>query len=89
LVATHFINKGQIDIDFHIRSKKLDNYLEAAIQRTGKPLVLLIDELNTLSLPIDEACSQELKALFLNKENRMLVFSTHLPMDVDTVLRLY
>jgi hypothetical protein len=62
LVATHFINKGQIDNDIHM---------------------------NTLSLPIYEACSQELKALFLNKENRMLVFSTHLPMDVDTVLRLY
>jgi hypothetical protein len=49
----------------------------------NEPVVLLIDELNVLSHPIDEDASCMLKRLFLDKMNRYLVFSTHVPMPID------
>jgi hypothetical protein len=65
----------------------LDQYIEAQIKRTRKPFVLLIDELNTLSkkMPVDEECSTLLKSIFLDKPNRYLIFSTHIPLDLDTI----
>ena len=57
------------------------------IERTaaGKPVVLLIDELNILSKgePLDATVSQFLKTNFLDQKDRYLVFTSHILMDLD------
>jgi ABC-type molybdenum transport system ATPase subunit/photorepair protein PhrA len=47
------------------------------------PFVLLIDELNELANPLDAEAGSFLRELFLDKKNRYLVFTTHVPMDLD------
>lgn len=50
-----------------------------------RQVVLLIDELNVLGYPtLDEEASALLKRMFLDKRNRYLVFSTHVPMSIDS-----
>eukprot|EP01031_Cornospumella_fuschlensis_P034760 gene34760-42091_t len=48
-----------------------------------QPCVLLIDELNVIANPLNQEASRFLKDLFIKKKNRMLVFSTHVPMTAD------
>eukprot|EP01031_Cornospumella_fuschlensis_P028518 gene28518-34427_t len=55
----------------------IDQYIGA------KPCVLLIDELNVIANPLDQEASGFLTDLLLKKKNRMLVFSTHVPMTAD------
>ena len=50
----------------------------------GMRVVLLIDELNSLCSPVDLATSVFLKDHFLDAANRYLVYSTHVPMEVDS-----
>lgn len=52
----------------------------------NEPVVLLIDELNVLASPIDEEAGAMLKNLFLDKLNRYLVFSTHVPFCLDSLI---
>jgi hypothetical protein len=47
------------------------------------PTVLLIDELNALGVPLDVEAGLLLRKMFLDKANRYLVFTTHVPMTVD------
>jgi hypothetical protein len=47
------------------------------------PTVLLIDELNVLGVPLDIEAGLLLRRMFLDKANRYLVFTTHVPMNVD------
>jgi hypothetical protein len=47
------------------------------------PTVLLIDELNALGVPLDVEAGLLLRKMFLDKANRYLVFTTHVPMNVD------
>jgi hypothetical protein len=48
------------------------------------PFVLLIDELDDLAHdPIDRDANQLLRAMFLDKKNRYLVFTTRIPLTVD------
>jgi hypothetical protein len=60
---------------------------EAALdERIGnESFVLLIDELNTLSNnePVDAEAGLMLRNMFLDKCNRYLVFTTHIPLDLD------
>lgn len=57
------------------------------IELTSKvmPVVLLIDELNMLSRPLDEEASIFLKEEFLDKANRYLVYTTHVLFGLDEV----
>eukprot|EP01040_Poterioochromonas_malhamensis_P013904 gene13904-15343_t len=55
----------------------------AHIEKATKPVILLIDELNSLKYPLDEETSMFLKENFLDKRNRYLVYTTHLFMEVD------
>jgi hypothetical protein len=55
----------------------LDEYIGTS------PFVLLIDELNALSDVLDEEAGSFLRRLFLDKKNRYLVFTTHVPMNLD------
>lgn len=55
----------------------------AHIEKAPKPMILLIDELNSLKYPLDEETSMFLKENFLDKRNRYLVYTTHLFMEVD------
>lgn len=57
--------------------KTLDNFIGET------PCVLLIDELNIVGNPLDVEASNLLKSLFLRKKNRMLAFTTHVPMTAD------
>ena len=54
----------------------------------GRPVILLIDELNSLSQgqPLMVEAAQYLKNEFLDKANRFLVFTTHITLDVDTTI---
>ena len=55
------------------------------LNATPGKVVLIIDELNVLSQPLDEETATFLKNNFLDRKDRYLIFSTHVRMDVDTV----
>lgn len=71
-------------IDPSVDQTKIRCTAEALDEHIGdKPFVLLIDELNALANPVDEGATRFLNNFFLNKKNRYLVFTTHVPMDLD------
>eukprot|EP01036_Dinobryon_divergens_P038868 gene38868-51099_t len=47
------------------------------------PFVLLVDEINVLSFPVSGVLATILKKYFLDKADRYLVISSHLPVDLD------
>ena len=49
----------------------------------GKNIVLLIDELNALSVPLDADAAAMLKNYFLDRVGYYLVFTTHVHLDLD------
>jgi len=49
----------------------------------NRKIVLLIDELNVLGVPLDNATSVMLKEHFLDKTGYFLVFSTHVALDLE------
>ena len=49
----------------------------------NRSIVLLIDELNTLRVPVDGDATNLLHHKFLDTAHRYLVSSTHVPMDID------
>jgi hypothetical protein len=55
--------------------------LDAHIGRD--PFVLLIDELNALCFPIISEVMKILSTYFLDKINRFLVVSSHMPLHLD------
>jgi hypothetical protein len=59
----------------------LFDYISA--NSSGKAVVLLIDELNALGTPLDVEFSALLKGRFLDSVRRYLVFSTHVPLELD------
>ena len=61
-----------------------DQVLQALTKTAnGLPVVLLVDELNSLRKPLDLNGACLLREEFLDKEDRYLVFATHEPMNVD------
>jgi hypothetical protein len=64
----------------------LEDYIQRSIAQRGRPFLLLIDELNSLANPPDEEAASLLRRVFLDPMNRYLVFSTHLPVFVDTTV---
>ena len=55
----------------------LDSYIG------DSPFVLLVDEINVLSFPVSAVLATILKKYFLDKADRYLVISSHLPVDLD------
>lgn len=56
-----------------------------AIVSAGKPVILLIDELNLLSENIDADACRFLSSNFLDPVNRYMVFTTHVPLPMDSL----
>lgn len=54
----------------------------------GKQAILLIDEINMLSMgrPLESSAASFLKKHFLDRANRYLVYTTHLPLNVESTL---
>jgi hypothetical protein len=80
LIAAQLVTSCSPEQKFDIEcdERALDVYIG------GEPFVLIIDELNALSNgPIDFGAGQLLRTMFLDRPNRYLVFSTHIPLDVD------
>jgi hypothetical protein len=78
VIATQLVDIGDSD-PFNIQcdEDELDNYIGEL------PFVLLVDELNALSAPIDGDAGGMLRRLFLDKKNRYLVFTTHIPISLE------
>jgi hypothetical protein len=55
----------------------------------SSPFVLLIDELNAIAETLDGDAGHFLRTMFLDKKNRYLVFTSHIPMNVDPKLSGY
>jgi hypothetical protein len=53
------------------------------VKSPERKLVLLIDELNMLGKPLDHDASAFLKKVFLDPVNRYLVYTTHVPLDIN------
>jgi hypothetical protein len=78
LIASQLVNIGVQESQRLVCDESaLDNYIG------NEPFVLLIDELNALAAPVDAEAGSLLRRLFLDKENRYLVFTTHVPIDIE------
>ena len=75
LIGMNIYKGGKIFVDWDA----LDDYIGL------EPFILLIDEMNALTFPIGEAVSIVLKKYFLDKSNRYLVITSHMPLDLDHV----
>lgn len=53
------------------------------INKQGKVVILLIDELNKMGVPLDAATSSFLTKNFLDKKGRYLIFSSHIQFHID------
>eukprot|EP01036_Dinobryon_divergens_P041347 gene41347-54799_t len=47
-------------------------------------VVLLIDELNSLGVPLDKDAARLLRDMFLDKAGRFLVFTSHIPVSIQS-----
>lgn len=67
--------------DLHVEQTTLEIFL----QKAGKPIVLLLDELNNLAPKPSLSLAKILREMFLDKKGRYLVFTTHWFMDLTNV----
>lgn len=83
--------EGILDKNLHyiVDEKALLGYFDTLYKE--KQVVLIVDELNSLSdgLPLQFDASWFLKENFLDKKYRYLIFSTHIPLNVDNTLEMY
>jgi hypothetical protein len=83
LIALQLIDIGHHNpLDIECDEAELNKYLS----NNEEKVVLLIDELNALGCPLDVDAGLMLRQLFLDKKDRYLVFTTHVPMIVDSQL---
>ena len=85
LIAVHFIDNlpaGQDPsrYDFNFSEAQVLQHLDDS--SGGRPVILLIDELNVLGLPIDTDGT----SLLCRQAQRYVVFSTTVLMDLDTTI---
>ena len=81
VIAQQLVEGTDSELDrLDVDEDELDRYIGK------KPFLLLIDEINALSAsqPLDPYTSRFLRKLFL-RENRHLVMTTHVPLDLDLV----
>jgi len=79
VIATQFFKSE----DKYIDKAKLLAYIDEAGKSFRGGVVLLIDELNALSRPLDRAGARFLIAEFLDRPKRYLVFTSHVLMVLD------
>lgn len=79
-IAVQFTDEDD-DFNLDVDRKTLLNYIDT--DSNGKKVVLIIDELNMLSDKLDESAANLLRSEFLDKENRYLVITSHIPLDLD------
>ena len=78
LIATQLVDIGHNDpLNIQCDEQKLDDFIGEL------PFVLLIDELNALDTPVDSDARRMLRRLFLDKKDRYLVFTTHVPISLE------
>jgi hypothetical protein len=58
-----------------------ENEVMNVLEKSSKPVVLLVDELNYFGNPVEKRLATFLKAEFLDKRGRYLVATTHVPMS--------
>lgn len=80
VLAAVFVDLKRVG-PLQINSEKLIDYINKSAN--GKPVVLIIDELNVLGVPLDAEVENFLKTQFLDVAGRYLVFSTHLLLTFD------
>lgn len=80
-IAVQF-TENEDDFNLNVDNKTILNYIDT--QSGGKGVVLIIDELNVLSTTLDPRAAELLRSEFLDKKNRYLVITTHVPMNVDS-----
>ena len=84
LIAMQLVDTDLLNLDSRVVCSR--DYLERYIVKSGRPFVLIIDELNSLAYPPDTDAARLLRDMFLNPPGRYLVFSTHRYITVeDTV----
>ena len=87
LIAMQLVDASQIDSrDIVCDQVALQNHIAQSCM--GKPVVLLIDELNMLAVhgrtvELDDAVKRFLKMYFLDPAGRYLVYSSHIPLEID------
>ena len=83
-VATSLIyQKGEDGLTFTCDEQDLDEYLD----KSPKPIVLLVDELNALTQSnVSHRLSQVLRKMFLDKPNRYLCFTSHWALELEQVV---
>jgi hypothetical protein len=88
LIAVQFIDlpEGQRAARDRFQFNPTQVLEHKARSSNGREVVLLIDELNSLRKPLDWTGAALLREEFLDKRGRYVVFSTHSPMNVDTVI---
>jgi hypothetical protein len=62
-------------------AEDLKNYIDSIAE--SRKVVLLIDELNQLGAPIDPLTSSYIKSCWLDRENYYLVYTSHIPLQID------
>ena len=83
VIAVQLIDESHKGSRIQCSKDELEKYIQSAVTTTGRPFILLIDELNSLSYPPDQDAAQLLREMFLDPKNRYLVFSTHRPVYID------
>ena len=80
-VATSLIYQTGEDVPkFTCNEQELDEYLD----KSTKPIVLLVDELNGLTQnKVSDRLGKVLRKMFLDKRNRYLCFTTHWSLDLE------
>jgi hypothetical protein len=83
LIAVQLVREDYNNQHIRVEASELKEYLTALQLESGRRVVTLIDELNSLAFPPDEDAAFLLRDLFLDPRGRFLVFSTHRPMYLD------
>ena len=83
LIAAQLVNDKGIDVKNIVCDRlALENY----IALSGRPFILLVDELNSLGYPLRTEAAILFREMFLDPVNRFLVFSTHVYLTVDSTV---
>jgi hypothetical protein len=78
-LASKFTDDFQAVTSAHLDEKQVLDHIKNTSD--GKPVVLLVDELNLLNLRLSKEVCELLKFQFLDVKGRYLIFSTHLAMN--------
>jgi hypothetical protein len=84
-IAMQFVDQHRVQSssEIYCEPQNLIEWITATCM--NRPVVLLIDELNQISVPLHSSVSEFLKRAFLDVENRYLIFTTHVPLVLDNV----